>query len=160
MSTSANRRRRDVSFDVGALVHVSTSNFKLPIGLTRKFTPLFVGPFPVLARVGNVSYRVDLPPEYGNVHNVFHVSALKPHHGDAPRQRAAIFVPDVSHEEFEVDCLLDKRSRRNRVEYLVQWKGYGVYDATWEPEAHLKNASEAIRAFESRARPSRHAHAV
>ena len=141
-------------------MHVSTSNFKLPVGLTRKFTPLFVGPFPVLARVGNVSYRVDLPADFGNVHNVFHVSSLKAHCGEAPRQRAALFVPDVAGEEFEVDCLLDRRTRRNRVEYLVQWKGYGVYDATWEPEAHLKNASEAIRAFESRARPVRRASAV
>ena len=119
MSTSANRRRRDVEFQVGDLVHVSTANFKIPAGLTRKFTPLFVGPFPISARVGNVSYRVDLPPEFGGIHNVFHVSVLKPHHGDAPRQRAALFVPEAAGEEFEVDCLLDKRMRRNRVEYLV-----------------------------------------
>ena len=122
---------------MGDLVHVSTSNLKLPVGLTRKLTPLFVGPFPILERVGQVSYRVELPADFGSIHNVFHVSLLKPHHGEPPRQRAAIFTPDASQEEFEVECLLDKRTRRNKVEYLVRWKGYGVYDATWEPEAHL-----------------------
>lgn len=30
---------------------------------------------------------------------------------------------------------------RNKVEYLVKWKGYDVYDATWEPLANLTNCS-------------------
>ena len=160
MRRYANKHRRDVEFEVGNLVHVSTSNLKLPAGLTRKLTPLFVGPFAVVARVGAVSYRVDLPPDFGNVHNVFHVSLLKAHHGAPPPQREAVFVPDTCSDEFEIECLIDKRVKRNRTEYLVRWKGYGIYDATWEPESHLGNASEAIKAFESRSRHTRRSSAV
>ena len=95
MQASANKRRRDVSFEVGDLVHVSTSNLKLPAGLTRKLTPLFVGPFRVLERIGAVSYRVELPSDFGAIHNVFHVSLLKAHAGESPRQRPPMFVPDA-----------------------------------------------------------------
>ena len=35
-------------------------------------------------------------------------------------------------EEFVIKKLLGKRQRGNRTEYLVQWKGYPVADATWE----------------------------
>src|SRR4051794_4087788 len=52
-------------------------------------------------------------------------------------------------DEFEVERLLDKRTKRNRVEYLVKWARCPEYEATWEPVANLsKNASEAIVEFE------------
>ena len=95
MTKSANKHRRDVQFSVGDLVHVSTAHLKLPAGLTRKLTPLFVGPFVVTERIGAVSYRVALLANFGGVHNVFHVSLLKLHSGAAPYQRAAVFVPET-----------------------------------------------------------------
>ncbi|GJY11216.1 putative nucleotidyltransferase, ribonuclease H [Tanacetum coccineum] len=37
----------------------------------------FIGPFEILDRVGEVSYRLALPPQLSHVHNVFHVSLLR-----------------------------------------------------------------------------------
>ena len=108
--------------------------------LTRKLSPTFVGPFKVLESVGAVSYRLELPPEFGTIHPVFHISQLKLHQGTPPLSRAALFVPDTSQQEWEVECLLDKHLRRNTVQYLVHWKGYGPLDATWEPASNLANA--------------------
>ena len=39
--------------------------------------PIYIGPFPVMARVGTVAYQLELPPELSEVHNVFHVSQLR-----------------------------------------------------------------------------------
>nr|GEV39441.1 hypothetical protein [Tanacetum cinerariifolium] len=39
-----------------------------------KLSPRFIGPFEILDRVGEVSYRLALPPQLSQVHNVFHVS--------------------------------------------------------------------------------------
>ena len=53
--------------------------------------------------------------------------------------------------EFEVERVLDhRRVRRGHVrvdEYLVKWVGYGLFEATWEPSAHLANASTALADF-------------
>nr|GFC16502.1 putative reverse transcriptase domain-containing protein [Tanacetum cinerariifolium] len=50
--------------------------------LKRK--PMYVGPFKVLERVGDVTYKLDLPEELSKVHNTFHVSNLKKCHSDEP----------------------------------------------------------------------------
>jgi hypothetical protein len=42
-----------------------------------KLTPCYIGLFPFLARLGNVAYRLELPPSLAGVHNVSHVSQLK-----------------------------------------------------------------------------------
>jgi hypothetical protein len=39
-------------------------------------TPWYCGPFEILDRVGNVAYKLVLPPTI-KAHNVFHVSLLK-----------------------------------------------------------------------------------
>ena len=51
----------------------------------RKLSPRFIRPFLVVAKIGAVAYRLDLPPPLGDIHNVFHVSMLRR------------FVPDPSH---------------------------------------------------------------
>ena len=42
-----------------------------------KLAPRFIGPFPVMTRVGDMAYQLELPPELSDVHNVFHVSQLR-----------------------------------------------------------------------------------
>ncbi|GJU66975.1 putative ribonuclease H-like domain-containing protein [Tanacetum coccineum] len=46
-------------------------------GIKGKLSPRFIGPFEILERVGEVSYRLALPPQLSHVHNVFHVSLLR-----------------------------------------------------------------------------------
>ena len=41
--------------------------------------------------------------------------------------------------------LRHRRVGRGRsLQYLVLWKGFDVADATWEPESHVTNASDAV----------------
>ena len=74
-----------------------------------------------------MTFRLDLPPELGKLHNSFHVSLLKKHVGELPPKRAPVFV-NSDDDEFEVELIASKRLRGNKVEYLVHWKGYGVFD--------------------------------
>nr|GEY30445.1 putative reverse transcriptase domain-containing protein [Tanacetum cinerariifolium] len=46
-------------------------------GIKRKLSPRFIGPFEVLEKVGDVAYRLALPPALSHVQNVFHVSTLR-----------------------------------------------------------------------------------
>jgi hypothetical protein len=42
-----------------------------------KLSPGYVGPYPVVSKIGKVAYRLELPPELTGVHPVFHVSQLR-----------------------------------------------------------------------------------
>ena len=46
-------------------------------GRHGKLLPRFIGPFEILERIGNVTYRLALPPSMLGVHEVFHVSMLR-----------------------------------------------------------------------------------
>jgi hypothetical protein len=42
-----------------------------------KLAPRYVGPFKIVDRRGEVAYKLELPPQLSDVHDVFHVSQLK-----------------------------------------------------------------------------------
>ena len=83
----ANVRRRDLKFEVGDKVFLKVAPMKgvLRSGRKGKLSPRFIGPFEILERVGQVAYRLALPPVLSGVHNVFHVSMLR------------LYISDPSH---------------------------------------------------------------
>ncbi|GKG37429.1 hypothetical protein Tco_0447602, partial [Tanacetum coccineum] len=53
-------------------------------GKQGKLNPRYVRPFKVLAKVGDVAYKIELPEELIRVHNMLHVSNLKKFYADEP----------------------------------------------------------------------------
>ena len=51
-------------------------------GKSGKLSPWFIGPFEILERIGEVAYRLALPPQLSGVHDVFHVSMLQQYEPD------------------------------------------------------------------------------
>ncbi|GKB73442.1 retrotransposon protein, putative, ty3-gypsy subclass [Tanacetum coccineum] len=70
--------RRDL-FQTGDRVFLKVSPFRgvKRFGIKGKLSPRFIGPFEILERIGEVSYRLALPPQLSHVHDVFHVSLLR-----------------------------------------------------------------------------------
>ena len=155
----ADQRRRDVVYEVGQQVLLSTQNFRLANPGSRKLLPKWVGPFQILARIGQVAYKLDMPANL-KMHNVFHVSLLKPHRSDGRVQPPPPPILLESSLEYEVERLLDhrhvKRGRtRTRNQFLVKWLGYGPEHNTWEPESNLTHCEELLANYWTWIRSSR-----
>ena len=123
------RKHKPVEFKPSDLVWFNSSN----ISTTRPSKKLDcwkqLGPFTVLKRIGLQAYRLDLPLKMRHIHNVFHVSLLEPYmpstllpHG-LPPPLPPLYVKD-SPEYFEIENVLGSHRVRNRIQYLIKWKGY------------------------------------
>nr|GFC40901.1 putative nucleotidyltransferase, ribonuclease H [Tanacetum cinerariifolium] len=99
-------------------------------GIKGKLSPRFIEPFEILDRVGEVSYRLALPPQLSHVHNVFHVSLLS---GYKYHPLHVISYPldqiraDLSYVE-EREAILDRQGRvmRNKTIPFVKilWRNH------------------------------------
>ena len=118
------------------------------------------GPFKVLKKIGNLAYKVDLPPTL-NIHPVISVASLEPApKGKDPynRRRDDEQPPVVENDEegtgdhYEIERLLDRRERRPKgrkpvVEFLVKWKNWAPYWNSWYDIQNLPNAKGAIEDY-------------
>ena len=43
----------------------------------EKLSPRYVSPYEILERVGELAYRLAMPPELSQIHDVFHICMLK-----------------------------------------------------------------------------------
>ncbi|CAM6130048.1 unnamed protein product [Calypogeia fissa] len=151
----ADRNRRDLEYEVGEQVWLSTTN--LSVKGNRKLGARRIGPFSITKRIGEVAYELSLPETMRHVHLVFHVSLLKPYISRPTTFSNPHPVPPLpemvdDHIEYEADRILQKRLiRRGRkmiVEYLVLWKGFPLHEATWEPIGNLTNCADILQEFE------------
>ncbi|SOV09702.1 uncharacterized protein UDID_19291 [Ustilago sp. UG-2017a] len=143
-----NRKHKDIEFKVGDMVYINRRNWK-----TRRPTPKldtrFAGPYTAQERVGRRAYQITLPANL-RVHDVFHVSMLKPARTSSLAQRAEQpTIPSLPDEDldFEVEALIDKHSHHGVTEYKVLWRGYSEEAASWEPVENL-NCPDLIQEYE------------
>ncbi|GAB2302263.1 hypothetical protein Dimus_038966 [Dionaea muscipula] len=139
-------RRRDLEFQVGDKVFLKVSPWKgvIRFGKKGKLSPRYIGPFDILDRFGDVSYRVALPPSLAYVHNVFHVSMLRKYvHSPT---HVIDFEPlhvreDMTYDEQPVEILdFKEKVLRNKTVQLVKvlWRNHAVEEATWERESEMR----------------------
>ena len=110
---------------------------------STKLDQLQLGPFTIKKKLDFDNYELSLPPRM-KIHPVFHVSLLQPTAN--PETTEDIEANDT---EYDVERILDKRTRKGITEYKIRWKGYSDEDDTWEPTSHL-NCPEKIREFQQR----------
>ncbi|GJV18999.1 putative nucleotidyltransferase, ribonuclease H [Tanacetum coccineum] len=142
----ADRHQRALKFKPGYRVFLKVSPCRgvRRFGLKGKLSPRFIGPFKILDRVGEVSYRLALPPQLSHVHNVFHVSLLRgynyhPYH-------VVQYPFDKIHEDClfveEPQAILDRQERvmRKKIIHFVKvlWKNHPEHEATWENEEMMR----------------------
>ncbi len=137
-----------MTFKVGDPVMIQTKDLRLKVP-SRKTAPRFIGPFRVKDVVGPEAYRLWLPSHH-KFHPVFNVSRLErylPRDHDNPEYRTDSIEVD-GEEQWEVDRILDRRTRNGTVEYLVRWVGFGDVYNQWVARKDMR-ADELIAEFEN-----------
>src|SRR6266540_2285561 len=141
----ADRRRRELVFEVGDFVYLKVTPFKgtQRFQIRGKLVPRYVGPFWILAKCGAVAYKLELPPSMSPIHDVFHISQLKKclH---VPTEATSVeeleLQSDLSYTEHPIRILDEaKRKLRNRTIKMVkvQWSNHTEEEATWECEDQM-----------------------
>jgi hypothetical protein len=148
-SKYANESRMEgPKFNVGDKVMLNRKFIKT-LREKMKFDFKFFGPFEISKKINDVAFKLKLPNSW-KIHDTFHISLLEPFGTDPfPNQRKSPPPTEIieNEEEYIVEQILDHRKIKNNDQFLVKWKGYSNEYNTWEPEAHLVNATDVLQDF-------------
>ncbi|GJZ78681.1 putative reverse transcriptase domain-containing protein [Tanacetum coccineum] len=142
----ADVRCKPLEFQVDDKVMLKVSPWKgvIRFGKRGKLNPRYIGPFKVLAKVGTVAYRLELPQQLSRVHSTFYVSNLKKCLSDEPLAISLdeIHIDDKLHFVEEPMEIIDhevKQLKQSRIPIIkVQWNSKRVLKFTWEREDQLR----------------------
>lgn len=150
MAKYYNRRREPTpEFQPGDKVYLDASDIKTTRP-SRKLAHRYLGPYEVERAVGSNAYRLKLPRSMKALHPVFNVVKLMAAPPDPISGRHPNPPPDPEivegEEHHEIEEIINSRIYRNKVQYLVKWKGYGYEHNEWVPESNVA-APEAVARF-------------
>ncbi|GKB38803.1 putative reverse transcriptase domain-containing protein [Tanacetum coccineum] len=142
----ADRRHKPLEFEVRDKVMLKVSPWKgvIRFGKRGKLNPRYIGPFKILAKVGTLAYRLELPEQLSRVHSTFHVSNLKKCFVDEP---LAIPLDEIQiddklnfiEEPVEIMDREVKWLKQSRIPIVkVRWNSRRGPEFTWEREDQMK----------------------
>ncbi|GKV13390.1 hypothetical protein SLEP1_g24400 [Rubroshorea leprosula] len=123
---------------------VSPTRGVLRFGIRGKLSPRYIGPYPILKRVGEVAYQLELPGNLASVHDVFHVSLLRKYIPDPIHiidPEPIQLREDLTYDEHPIRILdfKEKAMRRKTIHFIkVLWDNHSVEEATWELESKMR----------------------
>ncbi|KAI2644628.1 Transposon Tf2-6 polyprotein [Labeo rohita] len=116
-AVSDRRRIPGPNFTPGQKVWLSTRDIRLRLP-SKKLSPRFIGPFTILEQVNPVTYS-------------HHNTGFIPQPGQEEDPPSPLVLEEGS--IYSVNEILQSRRRGGRLEYLVDWEGYGPEERSWVP---------------------------
>nr|GFA39030.1 putative reverse transcriptase domain-containing protein [Tanacetum cinerariifolium] len=142
----ADRKQKPMEFEIRDMVMLKVSPWKgvVRFGKRGKLNLRYVRHFKVLAKVGKVAYKLELPQELSRVHHTFHVSNLKKCYFDEPlfMPLEGVHIDDTLQFVEEPVEILEweiKRLKRSQIPLVkVRWNSRWGTEFTWACEHSFK----------------------
>ena len=139
MKLTADKKRTDCQFAVGDQVLLKLQPYTQSSVANRPYPKLaykYFGPYTVIQKVGTVAYRLQLPDD-AQIHDVFHVSQLKPYTPDYTPIYDSL--PILSYLEAAKATPLEimehrvvKKGNTAVPQVKLRWTGLPPSSTTWE----------------------------
>lgn len=153
MKMQADKHRSEREFAVGDSVYLKLQPYVQTSVAERSCQKLsfkYFGPYLVLQRIGNVAYKLQLPPS-SRIHPGVHVSQLKKEVPDKTKVCAALpSVELTSMRVYPAEICSDRMVRRGAKmvpQLLIKWAGLPDECKTWEPLYAIVQAYPASPAW-------------
>ena len=113
--------------------------------LRGKLSPKYIGPYEIIEKLNPAAYRLYLPIELEQVHNVFHISQLKKYILDPNHiiiAEPVEIVENLMYEECPIQILEYRvKKLRNKSIPLVKvlWTNHNSIEAAWETDEDIRS---------------------
>ncbi|MBW0497912.1 hypothetical protein O181_037627 [Austropuccinia psidii MF-1] len=119
---------------------------------TKNLSERWLGPVEALRKIGSHEYHLMFPQQWKSVHPLFHVSLLETVKQSGIPNINQFPAPPIlveEQEEWEVAQVLDSKLKRDKLRYLVEWKGFSEYPerTTCQPASNLTNSQDLVKYF-------------
>ena len=137
-------------YEVGHYLWLSMRNISLRHPQMRhKMVPKYVGPLEILETFGRNTVRLDLPESLKLMHDVVHVSLVKPYF---PRAGATMKPVQINGlDEWIVQDVVNhniirsKKDKKVRCEFQILWKGNA--EKSWQEISDLEGCVETLEKY-------------
>ncbi|SGY29992.1 BQ5605_C002g01105 [Microbotryum silenes-dioicae] len=148
------KRKPSPPFKIGDQVLLNRKNIQTSRP-SSKLDSHKLGPFRIQRIISPAAFKLELPASM-KIHPVFHVSLLEPYQANSLASRCSNPPPPPEiingEEEYQVEQILDSRNNRRsrRLEYFVDWTGYGPQDRQWVSAADFDDDDSLVIEFHTR----------
>ena len=156
MKRQVNRNRKEIEkYRVEDKMLISTKDFLMELmkRVIRKLTEKYIGPYIVKKIISENVMELELLMSL-RIHLVVDIRRIMKYREQVEGQKKIPppLVEIEEEKEYEIEKISDRQEKREKLKYLVRWKGYIAEEDTWKELENPKNMRGLVEKFKKEIR--------